>query len=107
MKRYVVVSLVGLSSFLGFLSASVHGQSMYRTVPGTNMKDYSTPGYRIQPMQNGTSNLYQTIPGTNIRDYSQPGLRLEQDNRGGTTAYPTVPGTNIRDYSQPGWKMEP
>jgi len=79
-----------------FLSANAKDVTIYPTVPGTNIKDYSKPGIRIEG-----NTAYPTIPGTKIRDYSRPGVRIEDD-----TIYPTIPGTNIRDFTQPGLKME-
>ena len=70
--------------------------TVYPTLPGTNIRDYSKPGYIEQG-----KDIYPTLPGTNIRDYSEPGY-----TRQGDTLYQTLPGTNIRDYSEPGYKIE-
>lgn len=70
--------------------------TIYPTLPGTNIRDYSKPGYIEQGRD-----IYPTLPGTNIRDYSEPGY-----TRQGDTLYQTLPGTNIRDYSEPGYKVE-
>lgn len=67
------------------------------TLPGTSLRDWSQPGYRIDSYGRG----YQTIPGTGIRDWSQPGFKIQGD-----TVYPTTPGTSLRDWSQPGWRID-
>jgi hypothetical protein len=46
---------------------------IYQTHPGTNIRDYSKPGYRIEG-----NNIYQTYPGTNIKDFSKPGYKIEK-----------------------------
>ena len=43
------------------------------TLPGTNIRDYSRSGARIEG-----DNIYPTLPGTSYRDYSKPGYRIEQ-----------------------------
>jgi len=68
-------------------------QTIYPTLPGTSIRDYSQPGITFSG-----NNAYQTLPGTSIRDYSKPGFTTQ-----GNTIYPTLPGTSIRDYSKPGW----
>lgn len=73
---------------------------VYPTVKGTNVRDYSKPGYKIETDKKGNKVAYPTVKGTNIRDYSKPGYRIETDKKGNQVAYPTVKGTSIRDYSQ-------
>jgi len=53
--------------------------------------------------------IYRTYPGTNLQDYSQPGYILEFPTRRGEPfhMYPTYPGTALPDYSQPGYVSEP
>ncbi|WP_018412451.1 hypothetical protein [Methyloversatilis thermotolerans] len=52
-----------------------------------------------------TTDIYPTLRGTQIRDYSRPGMRIEEDAYG-TSVYPTAPYSNVRDYSKPGWRIE-
>lgn len=48
--------------------------------------------------------IYPTYPGTNLRDYSKPGYTVREDPHGtGRTVYPSYPGTSMRDYSKPGY----
>lgn len=44
------------------------------TLPNTNFRDYTQPGFRLEP--NGY--IYQTVPGTNYRNYSKPSYRVEE-----------------------------
>ena len=90
----VLLGVLGMLWFAWVLTS--YGETIYRTIPGTNIRDYSQPGVRIE----GDS-AYPTLPGTSIRDYSQPGAIMQGD-----TIYPTLPGTNLRDYSKPGYKID-
>jgi len=69
---------------------------VYPTLPGTNLRDYSKPGARIED-----DKIYPTLPGSSLRDYSKPGARIEDEK-----IYPTLPGSSLRDYSKPGVKIE-
>ena len=89
----IIVSILAIGTCLSAIAGDV---TVYPTMPGTNIRDYSRPGMKIED-----NNIYPTIPGTDIRDYSRPGARIEDDN-----IYPTIPGTNVRDYSRPGLKVE-
>jgi hypothetical protein len=88
--------------FLILASAAVQSADIYETYPGTNVRDYSKPGYHVD--QNSG---YPTLPGTNgARDYSRPGYGVQRDS-GGETFYPTLSGTNgARDWSQPGVRIQ-
>lgn len=44
----------------------------YPTVPGTQIRDYSLPGWKVEGRD-----VYPTVPGTDIRDYSLPGYHIE------------------------------
>ena len=46
---------------------------IYRTFPGTTIKDFSKPGLKIE---NGVA--YPTFPGTEIKDFSKPGYKIEK-----------------------------
>lgn len=50
--------------------------SIYPTLPGTEIRDYSRPGATIEG-----NTIYKTLPGTNIRDYSKPGYKIEKKNK--------------------------
>ncbi len=52
-----------------------------------------------------TVDIYPTVRGTQIRDYSKPGTRIEEDANG-STVYQTMPYGNVRDYRKPGWRIE-
>ncbi len=67
---------------------------IYPTIPGTSIRDYSRPGFKVEG-----ENIYPTLPGTSVRDYSKPGFKVDGDS-----VYPTLPGTSVRDYSRPGTK---
>ncbi len=92
-QTLLTLALAGAALIAAF---TVSAEGIHPTLPGTNIRDYSQPGY----IQRGDT-MSQTLPGTHIRDYSAPGLRLDHG-----TAYPTLPGTNIRDYSQPGYQYD-
>lgn len=53
-----------------------------------------------------TYEIYPTLRGTDIRDYSRPGYHIEVDRYENERAYPTLPGTDIRDYSRPGYRID-
>lgn len=74
----------------------VEGNMVYPTIPGTNLRDYNAPGYRIEGKM-----IYPTMPGTTLRDYNARGYRIE-----GNMVYPTIPGTTLRDYMAPGFRVE-
>jgi hypothetical protein len=88
-----------------FVGTAWAGETIYPTLPGTNVRDYSKPGMVVRESSDGKS-VYPTSPGTNIRDYSKPGMVVKESPTGDKSAYPTLPGTNVRDYSKSGWKME-
>ncbi|MCQ9375913.1 hypothetical protein NMQ14_16815 [Methyloversatilis sp. XJ19-13] len=67
---------------------------------GQHPRDLIRPNARSR-----TTNIYPTLRGTQIRDYSRPGVRIEEDAYG-TSVYPTAPYGNVRDYRQPGWRIE-
>jgi len=94
-KIWLLLALVSIITGISTLYAKEI--IIYPTLPGTNIRDHSKPGAKIEG-----SNIYPTLPGTNIRDYSKPGATIERSN-----IYPTLPGTNIRDYSKPGYKIKP
>lgn len=71
-------------------------RAIYPTYPGTNVRDYSQPGY----VEKG-NNIYPTLPGTDVQDFSRPGY-----TRKGDALYPTYPGTNVQDFSKPGIGIE-
>lgn len=66
--------------------------------------DYYYDDHYYEPIE--IYEVYPTIPGTSIRDYNQPGYRIEADRYGNERGYPLIPGTNIRDYNQPGYHIE-
>jgi hypothetical protein len=107
MRRLIVVLIVALI-VAGALPVTAAAQStIYQTLPGTGIRDYSQPGLRVDPGYGGrTVNVYPTLPGTNIRDFSRSGYRYERDYSGRIKGYPTLPGTNIRDFSQPGFVID-
>jgi hypothetical protein len=102
LKMISIGSLIILYPILLFAD----GYTVYPTVPGTNIRDRSKPGYRVEQDYGGKTHVHPTWPGTSIRDYSKPGLRMEQDFGGRTNIYQTIPGTSIRDYSKPGWVLD-
>lgn len=67
---------------------------------GQHPRDLIRPNARSR-----ATNIYPTLRGTQIRDYSRPGVRIEEDAHG-TRVYPTAPYGNVRDYRQPGWRIE-
>ena len=95
-KINFVLTFLVFVTFLGVNAVHAEDTTIYPTLPGTSVRDYSKPGLKIEGNE-----AYPTLPGTNIRDFSKPGLRIEGDK-----VYPTLPGTNIRDYSKPGYKIE-
>ena len=48
--------------------------TVYPTLPGTSIRDYSRPGAKIKDNE-----VYPTLPGTSIRDYSKPGYRINPE----------------------------
>jgi len=97
-KQVVKVILLCLVGFfvLGLGYANAEDKLLYPTVPGTEIRDYSKPGYIIKG-----KNIYPTYPGTDMRDYSRPGYKIEKDS-----IYPTYPGTDMRDFTKPGYKIQ-
>lgn len=67
---------------------------------GQHPRDLIRPNARSRSTQ-----IYPTLRGTQIRDYSKPGMRIEEDAYG-TSVYPTAPYSNVRDYRKPGWRIE-
>ena len=65
--------------------------------------DYHYDDYYHEPVE--IYHVYPTIPGTDIRDYSQPGYHIEVDRFGNEAGYPTIPGTDMRDYNRPGYRI--
>jgi hypothetical protein len=43
------------------------------------MRDYSKPGLTMDREWDGDTAVYPTYPGTNMRDYSEPGYIIEDD----------------------------
>lgn len=78
----------------------------YPTLPGSNCRDFSQAGIKIEENRNGNLFIYPTYPGTRSRDFSKPGLRIEKDRKGNVSIYPTYPGMGIRDFSKPGIRIE-
>ena len=70
---YAVLGILFQCNFAGAEDITI-----YPTLPGTNIRDFSRPGVKI----NG-NNAYQTLPGTNIRDFSKPGATLSLQKREG------------------------
>jgi hypothetical protein len=48
--------------------------TLYPTYPGTNTRDYSKDGLKVEG-----NRAYQTYPGTNTIDYGQPWYKVEPD----------------------------
>jgi len=69
---------------------------IYPTIPGTDVRDYSKPGYVVRG-----DKLDQTYPGTSVRDWSKPSYYIEKG-----VIYETIPGTDVRNYSKPGFKID-
>jgi len=67
---------------------------------GQHPRDLIRPNARSR-----TTTVYPTLRGTQIRDYSKPGVRIEEDAYG-TSVHPTAPYSNVRDYRKPGWRIE-
>jgi len=80
--------------------------AVYPTYPGTNMRDFSSPGIKMERDSSGNLLAYPTLPGSNCRDFSQAGIRIEEDRNGNLSIYPTYPGTNMKDFSKPGLRIE-
>lgn len=92
MKTIIILII---STFMA-VSAQAQDMTIYQTIPGTNIRDYTKSGIRVDG-----NHVYQTIPGTDIRDLTKPGAIMD-----GNDIYPTLPGTRIRDLSQPGITIE-
>ena len=63
---------------LALLSAASDAQTttIYTTIPGTQLRDWSRPGYQVDHFQGG---VYRTLPGTSVRDWSAPGWVIQRD----------------------------
>jgi hypothetical protein len=83
--RLVSLALLGATP-------SFADRAIYPTYPGTNVRDYSQPGY----VEKG-NNIYPTLPGTDVQDVRRPGY-----TRKGDALYPTDPGTNVQDFKWDG-----
>ena len=75
-KQVVKVILLCLVGFfvLGLGYANAEDKLLYPTVPGTEIRDYSKPGYIIKG-----KNIYPTYPGTDMRDFTKPGYKIQDD----------------------------
>ncbi|EGK70830.1 hypothetical protein METUNv1_03055 [Methyloversatilis universalis FAM5] len=81
-----------------------YGQGMSGASPGGMIGQH--PRELIRPnARSRTTDIYPTVRGTQIRDYSKPGVRIEEDANG-TRVYQMRPYSNVRDYDQPGWRIE-
>ena len=65
--------LLLLMTSVSVLPAVAQDRTLYPTLPGTGVRDYSKPGWKVEG-----DKIYPTRPGTNLRDYSKPGYRLEE-----------------------------
>jgi hypothetical protein len=91
-RKLIVVLFVILLHGIAFAQT----KEIQPTLPGSNVRDFSKPGYKVEG-----DNIYPTLPGSNVRDFSKPGYKVE-----GNKVYPTLPGTNVRDFSKPGYKIK-
>lgn len=48
--------------------------TIYPTIPGTQLRDWSRPGYRVEG-----DKVYRTLPGTSIRDWRMPDYTIQRD----------------------------
>lgn len=92
MKRLILLGFVAFSTTVISDPRTV----IYPTIPGTNLRSYSEPGYVIED-----NHAYPTIPGTSLRDFTEPGYVREGD-----AVYRTIPGTGLRDFTEPGYLIE-
>ena len=110
MRRFILATalffcctLISVGTALG----QYDGGTMYPTLPGTGVRDFSQPGLKFEPDSfGGGTTIRRTLPGTSVPDHSQPGMRIEQDFMGRTQMYETLPGTNVRDFSKPGFVFD-
>jgi hypothetical protein len=87
--------------FLFMGCGAVYGQTMvYPTVPGTNMRDYTKSGLKIED-----NIIKQTIPGTSMEDFSKPRIKIEYYSND-IILKQTYPGTNMEDFTKPRMKVE-
>ena len=100
MRKALVLALL-------LAATAAHAQSYIQpTLPGTNLPDYSAPGFQVQ-QQNGATVYTPTLPGTRLGDYQAPSTVVVPDRYGrGADVYQTLPGTTLRDYQAPGWRIE-
>ena len=56
---------------LGAGATNAQDTTVYHTLPGTSIRDYSRPGAKIEG-----NKVYPTLPDTSIRDYSKPGYDI-------------------------------
>ncbi len=54
----------------------VRGNVIYPTLPNSSVRDFSKPGFVIEPRLNETL-IQPTYPGLNYPDYTKPGYRIE------------------------------
>lgn len=59
---------------LGAGGTNAQDATIYPTLPGTSIRDYSRPGVKIEG-----DKAYPTLPGTGIRDYSKPGYKIDPE----------------------------
>lgn len=86
--------LIGLLLMaVGGASAKDNGTTRYQTLPGSTIRDYSTPSYVTKG-----NVTYQTLPGSSMRDYRAPSYVTKGD-----TTYRTLPGSTVRDYQAPAY----
>ena len=69
-----VLAFLVLAAFLGVSAIHAEDATVYPTLPGTSIRDYSRPGVKIEG-----DKAYPTLPGTSIRDYSKPGYKIDSE----------------------------
>ena len=70
--KLLVVFVITL--VLGAGGTNAQDATVYPTLPGTSIRDYSRPGAKIEG-----NKVYPTLPGTSIRDYSKPGYKIDPE----------------------------
>ena len=69
-----VLVFLTITAFLGVGETNAQDATVYPTLPGTSIRDYSQPGAKIEG-----NKVYSTLPGTSIRDYSKPGYKIDPE----------------------------
>jgi len=102
----IIILLIAVNNLLAGDYLTKRMVTVTPTTPGTSIRDFEQPGYKIETMPNKSIMVWPTTPGTTIKDPTLPTYKAVKDANGNTIVYSTTPGTSIRDFNAPSYKIE-